>query len=874
MHELQRRAREVDRQIAEHEARQHERRVQREGEDYVQDSYLLKDSDLSGGDDSSTCSLDSLLLAVGEEDLDDYLRLCDGLYEIVERIDQTRRREQSLVLEIQTEAASPGDREGDGPPHTDRQQEEEEVENSQLEALQVQLTRAVSASVLQQQQELDVAKELRLLEVRVKDRWRTARQLEKELESDEGQGSVGQGGSSSCDPAGFRGDGGPLLFVHHSDSHSQPHAVHAAHWERPAGPAHLPDPRSCVQSERTEDGTTLQSDSRPQLPPRNRSRSRERTEKTGKPPVPLPRSRHNIRHAVTGPAGQLCSVSGPGFTADTDSDRDTRRTNRGSVVFKDSHTNTTGKEEASVIANDQPTYPSYSSNEPSQTRMPKERASRQEHSRSNGPVIKAHTSYPGFPSRNLDLCSSKDDSGMCSSDSSTDSGLLLFDLTDGPTGECVTGACDRQRAVFPESPGSLLDVSVSCCGGGSGGGGGGGGGDDSSGVHHPWKKSSVFPSFSEGSASSGQTSLAGDVSSLGNVPSFRQTARGDVASSYLSRNMPSYNSTGNVSSYDSRGNVSFYNSVGDVSSYDPSLTGSSSHMPSSSGYHVSSVATASCSFHSSSSGNDSSRKSSAAGNMASSNASSTDNVHPYVSPSSIPSYSSPEESSSNDSKLPSNTHPGRAPSPLSGSILTYHSSSAGVPTQDGDPDVRVEAPVPSTPVNPATRPRGSTSSFPRHTPTWSKSSGHVQPMSSAGFSLEDSSSCLPQPQARDMFSQHTDVGPTGPLPQQGYLPPELSDSYDDMSEDTVPIIVTDTDPDPAHPLVPIISSGKHKKRDENSTSSSSSSALPSRCGKTVRFADEMTSWWWCDDDLDDAADSSDDTGLSSLHDEDALETLV
>ena len=98
-----------------------------------------------------------------------------------------------------------------------------------------------------------------------------------------------------------------------------------------------------------------------------------------------------------------------------------------------------------------------------------------------------------------------------------------------------------------------------------------------------------------------------------------------------------------------------------------------------------------------------------------------------------------------------------------------------------------------------------------------------------------------------------------------------------VGEDTVPVIVTSCQQErassasvsvSAHPPVSIISTGRGRHKGHAPDSAPLSRA------KTVRFADEMTSWTWCDGDDDDAADSSDDTGLSSLHDDDVLETLV
>ena len=96
-----------------------------------------------------------------------------------------------------------------------------------------------------------------------------------------------------------------------------------------------------------------------------------------------------------------------------------------------------------------------------------------------------------------------------------------------------------------------------------------------------------------------------------------------------------------------------------------------------------------------------------------------------------------------------------------------------------------------------------------------------------------------------------------------------------VGEDAVPVIVTSCQQQrassasaSAHPPVSIISTGRGRHKGHAPDSAPLSRA------KTVRFADEMTSWTWCDGDDDDAADSSDDTGLSSLHDDDVLETLV
>nr|KAG5702912.1 hypothetical protein BaRGS_034685 [Batillaria attramentaria] len=70
LQELQQRVQDTERQITEYETRMHVRRVQQDGRDYVQESYLEHDSPDSSSS-SSEDPLDAVLLSVGEDRLDD-----------------------------------------------------------------------------------------------------------------------------------------------------------------------------------------------------------------------------------------------------------------------------------------------------------------------------------------------------------------------------------------------------------------------------------------------------------------------------------------------------------------------------------------------------------------------------------------------------------------------------------------------------------------------------------------------------------------------------------------------------------------------------------------------------------------------------------
>ena len=320
LQDLKRRVLDTDRQIAEHETRQHARRVQRDGEDYVQHSYLFHHSSDNNSSSGSEDAIDSLLLAVGEEALDDYLDVCDRLHEVVERLEHARREQRRLAAEIEAAAASASspcahDAEEDGEAAGDRSRGPE-----LLEALRVKLTRAVAAGVLQQQQELDVARDLRVWEARVAERSRKIQQLHRQVEEQEEEdrrrrvplpGPPASRGAEACfgeaadgdqrDPGAVRDRGDPdRVQMHNVPSFRQ--GLH------PSGPAETASVSACVgrtgadaacdaalkSVSEVSSGMDAGFEPKPpcpysdDAPPRSRSRSKERGE-CPEPPVPLPR---------------------------------------------------------------------------------------------------------------------------------------------------------------------------------------------------------------------------------------------------------------------------------------------------------------------------------------------------------------------------------------------------------------------------------------------------------------------------------------------------------------------------------------------------------------------------------------------------------
>lgn len=192
LQEVHRRVSETECKIAQYESRLHLTRVQRDGQDYVQHAYLHLDSGRGENDEVAGAgedSLDSLLLSLDEESLDEYLDLCARLHDLGERLTYLRQLAHNLTEELHTAkvrttaaAAWPGERK----------------EAGEAEALRVQLVRAVATSVLQQQQEVEVARELSHLDAQLASKGRQLQLLVAELhEAEERELALSSGFHSS-----------------------------------------------------------------------------------------------------------------------------------------------------------------------------------------------------------------------------------------------------------------------------------------------------------------------------------------------------------------------------------------------------------------------------------------------------------------------------------------------------------------------------------------------------------------------------------------------------------------------------------------------------------------------------------------------------
>ncbi|KAK7099392.1 uncharacterized protein [Littorina saxatilis] len=1028
LQDITRRVHDTDRQIALHEAKQHARRVQEDGRNYVQDSYLFHHGSHS---DNSSCgsggedSLDSVLLAVGEGDLEAYLNLCEGLHDVDQRLQHAQHTQKALVQEIETEARSTenvdtftGNLQGRSNPehflsgkshthvvdvnyqghfhpgkghkfnqiqthqgHSAHPQDSSEDggvgSDAQVEALHVKVTRAVAANVLQQQQELDVARELQLWEARARDRDRQIRQLQHQLDRCQGEeeelqkkrlfvtlpnaeGGQCVGGpwnvdsvnsicdgvgvnvdsvNSVCDGVGVNGDSVNSICdgVGVNDYENRQQAGPFVSWKSRADSSvtgdtentpvdmeemHAMDRRNspqncdffvsdtkCVSSPRTSYSTVkLDSegaegfhneyhprslDTGPVFP-RLRSRSTDGGHRS-KPPVPQPRSSN----------GSKSNLQLTGLKPRSSSDSGWQSKGVDSMVPQQVSGYPPELIKGSMLEN---SHPGGSDGVPelSQEHLLQQRPSGPQNSIENvDSVHRRHqllmsssstfhrnlandfphsqAAYPSFPGQHLELYeSSKDDSGVASSDSSTDSGMLLFDAA----ANTDTIGQGNRPAPVSSHPDSFLDVSVSYTG-----------------FDQISEENVSYDGFDKiGYAGDENLSYSGfdRVGYAGNKSvRYSDLDKGcyadDENMSYSAFDKVGYAGDGSVSynGFDKTGeNVSggrgeharSYEGDGYVTDggCEAKQTGESNDVEESARYGEGDTTANPQHFFNHDSTSFFPRLPSSRHNAFSFE--DCDSEQQTFSEQKFDRL--PRDGFHHSFEMTAETHTYLNPKPVvphmhrnnfAGSVVDTRNTSQCSETSDNFESQSLVLPKQEKNTD-------FLSSSSEDVQTWSDSNdlkegthhlnGITQLHSHSNFGARDTQiQKWSLPSQHNTFDRHTDSVTSGPhntsdrLTDSVTYGPRGTHKWSESSEDfndTVPIIVTDGQR-PSHHPVSIISSGKHKGHRSDPAQSRA---------KTVRFAENMTSWAWCARYDDDDADSSDDTGLSSLPADDALETLV
>lgn len=786
LQDLKWRVLDTDRKIAEHEARQHARRVQQDGQDYVQHSYLFhhsSDNSSTGSDDS----IDSILLAVGEESLDDYLNVCDSLHEVVQRLERAQHTQRCLAREIEAAAAAASGLDSPGNSPAEAAEEGDLDAGAQLEALHVKLTRAVAASILQQQQERDVAKELQVWETKVKERNRKIQQLQQQLQYQELESrqrvpapSTGPGAGACHDEATAAWDS---VGTRHPDDLDRMRDVPSfCQGNRSTGPK----PTSVSQSLERMDLATSNappmgssvfggtdagfepkfSHTYNQAPPRSRSRSKERWENP-KPPVPLPRS-------YAGPRGRLpvkpCSYSQNSASHETVSQPSTQPMSwiTAEVAQKSEESgadSTPANAEASDI-NDCSAY-------------------------LHGHVSSGCSVYS--ESKNIS-------SGCALTRQSHGSG---FDGSAPQSGEASTSSdcsMNTQHHVTGDSS-AFLQTYVSC----------------------PHQRHAAQPQiratdcqrhtpYSQNHAPQPQNHASYCQSHTPHAQIHATPPQTDASRSH------NYTPHSHGHAPYPQGHVPYSQSL------TPYPQTRSSQAQGHASYYPGGVTGRCFELYSSSSSKDDS-------GLASSD-------------------------SSTDSGL------------LLFDTVADHSDGIGEAGRRGRPPADSDSYLDVSvsyggcePVQQDADPCPSSFTFPSRTAPSRQFdiSVHEKDFEPRGSTVRDFSNGMDGSEFTDGSDGNKFTDSRVAKPRE--FTPKWSESSDDCM-DTVPVIVDNGQRAAHHHPVSIISTGRHKNHAHDPAISRA---------KTVRFADEMTSWTWC---RDDAADSSDDTGLSSLHGDDVLETLV
>ena len=176
LQELTSRVHEVDLQIESYETSIHNKRIQRKGDNYIQRAYLKDRSE-----ESSNTSGDELFPAIKANDLEAYLRMCDGILELQDKIDFELAKvvdlssmvdeESMLVLDSSSSEGTMGS----NPPPPELAEE--------LSLLKADLERSISLSIAQQKQVDLVAKTVEDSEGQLKRKGNYVDLITAELES-------------------------------------------------------------------------------------------------------------------------------------------------------------------------------------------------------------------------------------------------------------------------------------------------------------------------------------------------------------------------------------------------------------------------------------------------------------------------------------------------------------------------------------------------------------------------------------------------------------------------------------------------------------------------------------------------------------------
>ncbi|GFN86800.1 ras association domain-containing protein 10 [Plakobranchus ocellatus] len=195
----------TDRLIEKHEARIHEHRVQQNGLDYVQESYLNSYSSGSG----SSSSLDSACLSVATLDLNEARRVfpeCSlaELGEITRMCDQLTHLERRLAAE-KTKAAELEPEVCRLRRDIGQEGKEEELQNAGLEEARVQLLRAVTTHVSHEYNERMLDRRMEACLADVEDRAAFLQALQSQLSEVESRLAYSTGNETVCSDSEMSG---------------------------------------------------------------------------------------------------------------------------------------------------------------------------------------------------------------------------------------------------------------------------------------------------------------------------------------------------------------------------------------------------------------------------------------------------------------------------------------------------------------------------------------------------------------------------------------------------------------------------------------------------------------------------------------------